>query len=294
MKSGFISIVGRPNVGKSTLINKLIDEKVSIISDKAGTTRENIKCIINKDDKQYIFIDTPGINTPKNLLGEYMVQEAINSLNEVEVILFVIDAKTGLGKEDYGVWNNIKDLGKPIIILLNKIDLVNNEELEKITNEIHEKLDNNLEILNISSEYSLGIYNILPKLDKYLIYDYQFYPTDYYTDMPVNKIVVNIVREKILRLTKDEIPHSVAVNIEDVKSSENSREYFINIYVERDSQKGIVIGQGGKMLKKIREYSTLDITKLTSLKIKLHLWVKVEKNWRKNKTFLTNIGYKND
>lgn len=291
MKSGYISIVGRPNVGKSTLINHLVGEHVSIISDKAGTTRENIRCILNKDDKQYIFIDTPGIHKPKNLLGEYMYEEAIKSLSETEVILFMLDAKTGIGKNDMNVFEAIKESKKPYIVLLNKADLVNDEELEKRKEEIHEKLGKDVSIVILASLYNIGVYNLLPMLDKYLIYDYFFYPSDYYTDMPVNKLVVNIIREKILMLTREEIPHSVAVAITDVISSEDKRTYHVVIYVERDSQKGIIIGSKASMIKKIRELSTLDIIKLTGLKINLHLQCKVSKNWRKNKKALDDLGY---
>lgn len=292
MKSGFIAIVGRPNVGKSTLINKLIDEKVSIISDKAGTTRENIRCILNKQDKQYIFIDTPGIHKPKNLLGQFMYNQAIKSLENTEVILFLIDASTNIGKDDLNVYDVIKDIKKPIIVLLNKADLSSDEDIEKRKEEIHNKMSKDLEIIPIASLYSLGIYQILPKLDKYLVYDYFFYPEDYYTDMPVNDIVVNIVREKILHLTSEEIPHSIAVKIENIKTQNNKRTYDIVIYVERESQKPIIIGKGASMIKKIRMLSTLDIMKLVNLEIQLHLVVKVAKNWRKNPDFLNSIGYK--
>lgn len=291
MKSGFISIVGRPNVGKSTLINKLIEEKVSIISDKAGTTRENIRCIINKFGNQYIFIDTPGIHKPKNLLGEYMYNEAISSLDDVDIILFMLDGTSKIGNDDINVYNAIKDLNKPIKILLNKIDLIDDENLEEKKKEILEKLGD-YEILTIASEYNIGVHKIFEAVNKYLSYDYFFYPEDYYTDMPVNKIVVNIIREKLLNLTRDEVPHSIGVQITDVFSNENKREYFVNIYVERESQKGIVIGKSGAILKKVKEMSKREIEKLTGLKIKLNLWCKVEKNWRKNKKFLDELGYK--
>lgn len=291
MKSGFIAIVGRPNVGKSTLINQLIGEKVSIISDKAGTTRENIRCIVNKDDKQYIFIDTPGIHKPKNFLGEYMFNEAIDSLKETEVILFMLDASTGIGKNDITVYEAVKESGKHFMILLNKADLVDDETIELRKQEIEEKIPGAVEIIPLASLYNLGVYNLLPKLDKYLTYDYFFYPVDYYTDMPVNKIVVNIVREKILMLTKEEIPHSVAIVIDNIESENDKRTYHMTIYVERDSQKGIIIGKGASMIKKIRQLATLDIMKLTGLKINLHLMCKVSKNWRKNKKFLNDAGY---
>lgn len=294
MKSGFIAIVGRPNVGKSTLINKLTEEKVSIITDKAGTTRENIRCMVNKNDKQYIFIDTPGIHKPKNLLGEYMYEQAISSLNEADLILFLIDGENKIGQDDMNVYEAIKDSGTDILIVLNKIDLLNDEMLKEKIEEIKKKFGNNHDIVTLSSKFNIGVYKILDYATKYLKYDYFFYPQDYFTDLPVNKIVVEIIREKLMELTRDEIPHSLAIAITDVKTTEKKREYYINIYVERNSQKGIIIGKNGEIIKKVKELSSKEIEKLVGLRIKLNLWCKVEKNWRKNKQFLDELGYKNE
>jgi len=261
MKAGFIAIVGRPNVGKSTLINKMVAEKVAIVSDKAGTTRDNIKGILNVKDNQYIFIDTPGIHKPQHLLGEYMTNIAINILKDVDVILFLIDASKTIGTGDMFVMDRINEnSNKPKILLVNKVDLISDEQKEEKLKEIEEKLG--------------------------------YYPDDMYTDMSTYRIITEIVREKILLKTRDEIPHSVAVEIIDVERKEGKKDKFnINIYVERDSQKGIIIGKNGKMLKDIGMEARQEIEDLLGEKIYLGLWVKVKDDWRKKKPFLKEMGY---
>lgn len=291
MKSGFISIVGRPNVGKSTLINKLIEEKVAIVSDKAGTTRDQIRGIVNKGENQYIFIDTPGIHKPKHLLGEYMTNLAIETLNECDLILFILDGSQEIGSGDIFVNENIRLSNTPTCLIINKIDLISDKEIEEKIIEIEDKLGKFDNIITMSSEYGIGIHKIFEICSKYLSNDLWFYPEDYYTDLPVNKIVIETIREKILLKTRDEIPHSVAVEIINIESKENKRRYDINIYVERDSQKGIIIGNKGALLKEIGIESRKEIEKLTDLKITLKLWVKVSKKWRKNEKMLNELGY---
>lgn len=253
MKAGFIAIVGRPNVGKSTLINKMVAEKVAIVSDKAGTTRDNIKGILNVKDNQYIFIDTPGIHKPQHLLGEYMTNIAINILKDVDVILFLIDASKTIGTGDMFVMDRINEnSNKPKILLVNKVDLISDEQKEEKLKEIEEKLGKFDKIIFASAMYSFGIAQLLEALDPYLEEGVKYYPDDMYTDMSTYRIITEIVREKILLKTRDEIPHSVAVEIIDVERKEGKKDKFnINIYVERDSQKGIIIGKNGKMLKDI-------------------------------------------
>ncbi len=292
MKAGFIAIVGRPNVGKSTLMNKLIDEKLAIISDKAGTTRDQIRGISNLGENQYIFFDTPGIHKPQHLLGEYMTTVALNTLNEADLILFLIDGTKKIGSGDKFVNENIKKVNKPCIILINKADNLTDEELEEKKVEIKENLGEFIDILTISAQYSIGIHKIYDICSKYLSSDVWFYPEDYYTDMPVNKIVVEVIREKILHLTRDEIPHSVGVEIINVLTKPNIRHYDVNIYVERPSQKGIIIGENGKLIKEIGIRSRKEIENLIGLKVNLNIWVKVKKKWRKNKKFLEELGYK--
>lgn len=293
MKAGFIAIVGRPNVGKSTLINKIVAEKVAIVSDKAGTTRDNIKGILNVKDNQYIFIDTPGIHKPQHLLGEYMTNIAVNILKDVDIILFLIDASKTIGTGDMFVMDRINEnSNKPKILLVNKVDLISDEQKEEKLKEIEEKLGKFDKIIFASAMYSFGIAQLLEALDPYLEEGVKYYPDDMYTDMSTYRIITEIVREKILLKTRDEIPHSVAVEIIDVERNEGKKDKFnINIYVERDSQKGIIIGKNGKMLKDIGMEARQEIEDLLGEKIYLGLWVKVKDDWRKKKPFLKEMGY---
>ena len=293
MKAGFIAIVGRPNVGKSTLINKLVAEKVAIVSDKAGTTRDNIKGILNVKDNQYIFIDTPGIHKPQHLLGEYMTNIAVNILKDVDIILFLVDASKSIGTGDMFVMDRIKEnSNKPRILLINKVDLISDEQKAEKLKEIEEKLGKFDKIIFASAMYSFGIAQLLEALDPYLEEGVKYYPDDMYTDMSTYRIITEIVREKILLKTRDEIPHSVAVEIIDVERNEGKKDKFnINIYVERDSQKGIIIGKNGKMLKDIGMEARQEIEDLLGEKIYLGLWVKVKDDWRKKKPFLKEMGY---
>jgi len=292
MKSGFIAIVGRPNVGKSTLMNKLVKEKVAIVSDKAGTTRDQIRGIVNIQDKQYIFVDTPGIHKPKHLLGEHMTEVALETLNDVDLIMFMLDGSVEISTGDIFVSEHIKEANTPVIVIINKIDKLSDEEIEEKKLEIKEKLGDYENIITLTAEYAIGIHKIFEVAEPYLSNDVWFYPEDYYTDLPVNKIVVETIREKILHHTKDEIPHSVAVEIINVETKPNIRKYDVNIYVERDSQKGIIIGKDGALLKKIGIEARREIEALIDLKVNLKLWVKVKKKWRKNKQFLDEMGYK--
>ena len=291
MKSGFITIVGRPNVGKSTLMNKLVKEKVAIVSDKAGTTRDQIKGIVNIGENQFIFVDTPGIHKPKHLLGEHMTNVALEALENVDLIMFMLDGTQEISTGDIFVNENVRSVKTPIVLVINKIDKMSDEEIEEKKKEIREKLGEFDEIIALTAEYVIGIHKIFEVAKKYLSNDVWFYPEDYYTDLPVNKIVVETVREKILHHTKDEIPHSVAVEIINVETKPTIRKYDINIYVERDSQKGIIIGKDGAMLKKIGIEARREIEHLIDLKVNLKLWVKVKKKWRKNKKFLDEMGY---
>lgn len=293
MKAGFIAVVGRPNVGKSTLINKLVSEKVAIVSDKAGTTRDNIKGILNFNDNQYIFIDTPGIHKAKHLLGEYMTNSAIRVLRDVDVILFVLDGSQEISTGDQFVMEKVKEAKKtPRILVVNKIDKLNDEQLKAKRAEIEEKLGEFDGIVEISGQYAIGFPKLLEKIDPFLEEGIQYYPDDMYTDISVYKIITEIVREKILLKTRDEIPHSVAIEILNVERRENGKDKFdINIYVERDSQKGIIIGKGGKMLKQIGEEARREIEELIGEPIFLTLWVKVKDDWRKKKPFLKEMGY---
>lgn len=296
MKAGFIAVVGRPNVGKSTLINKMVAEKVAIVSDKAGTTRDNIKGILNVKDNQYIFIDTPGIHKPKHLLGEHMTNIAIKILKDVDVILFLIDASKEISTGDMFVMERIKENSKkPKILLVNKVDLISDEEIEKKKEEIKEKLGEFNDIIFSSGMYSFGLNKLLNAIDPYLEEGVKYYPDDMYTDMSTYRIITEIVREKILLKTRDEIPHSVAIEILNVNRVDGRKDTFdINIYVEKNSQKGIIIGQNGKMLKDIGTEARKEIENLLGVKIFLNLWVKVADDWRKKKPFLKELGYSDE
>ncbi|RXZ68686.1 GTPase Era [Fusobacterium necrophorum] len=292
MKAGFIAVVGRPNVGKSTLMNKLVAEKVAIVSDKAGTTRDNIKGILNVQGKQYIFIDTPGIHKPKHLLGEYMTEIAIRSFKDADAILFLLDGTQEISTGDFFIWEKIKEARKPVVVLVNKIDRISDQEMEEKKAEIVEKLGDGLKVVFASGMYSFGLARLLEALEEYLEEGIQYYPEDMYTDMSVYRMITEIVREKILEKTRDEIPHSVAIEILNVAERKEAKDKFdINIYVERASQKGILIGKNGKMLKEIGSEARKEIESLLERKIYLTLWVKVKDDWRKKKPFLKELGY---
>jgi len=291
LKSVFITIVGRPNVGKSTLTNKLVNEKVAIVSDKAGTTRDQIKGIVNINENQFIFVDTPGIHKPKHLLGEHMTNIAIEALENVDLIMFMLDGTKEISTGDMFVNEHIRAVNTPIVAIINKIDKMTDTEIEEKKVEIREKLGDFDEIITLTAEYGIGVHKIFDVAKNYLSNDMWFYPEDYYTDLPVNKIVVETIREKILHHTKDEVPHSVAVEIINVETKPAIRKYDVNIYVERDSQKGIIIGKDGALLKKIGIEARREIEHLIDLKVNLKLWVKVKKKWRKNSKFLDEMGY---
>ena len=293
MKAGFIAVVGRPNVGKSTLINKMVAEKVAIVSDKAGTTRDNIKGILNFGDNQYIFIDTPGIHKPKHLLGEHMTNSAIRVLKEVDVIIFMLDGSQEISTGDQFVMEKVSEAKKtPKILVINKIDKLKDEEIAAKKLEIAEKLGEFDAVVEISGQYSFGIPRLLSAIDPFLEDGIKYYPDDMYTDMPLYRMITEIVREKILTKTREEIPHSVAIEILNVDRREKGKDKFdINIYVERDSQKGIIIGKNGALLKEVGTEARKDIEKLLGIKIYLNLWVKVKDDWRKKKPFLKELGY---
>ena len=296
MKSGFIAVVGRPNVGKSTLMNKIVNEKVAIVSNKAGTTRDSIKGILTIQESQYVFIDTPGIHKPKHLLGEHMTNTAIAALREVEAVMMVLDGTQEISTGDQFVFDKImKAPNTPRIAVINKIDLMKDEEIEEKIGEIKAKLGEFTAIVTMSAEYAIGIPKLLMALEPFLEEGVMYYPEDMYTDMPMYKMIVEIVREKILTKTRDEIPHSIAVEIINVTRRENGKDcYDINIYVERDSQKGIVIGKRGALLKAVGTEARKDIETLLEKKIYLNLWVKVKDKWRKKKPFLKELGYNLD
>ncbi|MGO2083229.1 GTPase Era [Vagococcus sp.] len=291
-KSGFVAIIGRPNVGKSTLLNRIVAQKIAIMSDKAQTTRNKIQGVYTTDEAQLIFIDTPGIHKPKTKLGDFMVETAYSALREVDSILFMVSADQPRGRGDDFIIERLKRAEAPIYLLINKIDKVHPDQLLPIIDDYRSELDFK-EIIPISATEGNNVPTLLETLVKDMPEGPQYYPEDQVTDHPEYFIVSELIREKVLQLTEQEVPHSVAVVTETMKRDEFDKIHIqATIIVERDSQKGIIIGKGGKMLKAIGTKSRKDIENLLGNKVYLELWVKVQKNWRDKHRDLQNFGYR--
>ncbi|MFX3616056.1 MAG: GTPase Era [Sporolactobacillus sp.] len=291
-KSGFAALIGRPNVGKSTLLNQLLGQKIAIMSDKAQTTRNKIHGIYTTDQEQVIFIDTPGIHKPKHRLGEIMTAMALNTLNEVDIVLFLIDAEQGYGRGDQFIIDFLQKVNSPVFLLINKIDKVHPEELLPLIDH-YRTLYSFKEIIPLSALQGQNVSELLKQIHTYLPEGPQYYPSDQITDHPERFIVSELIREKILQLTRDEVPHSIAVVIDKMKKNEHGNLFDIQatIMVERPSQKGIIIGKGGSMLKKVGTLARKEIEALIGSKVFLELWVKVDQNWRDKEEELKNFGY---
>ncbi|MGM0320435.1 GTPase Era [Enterococcus sp. AZ067] len=293
-KSGFVAIVGRPNVGKSTLLNRVVGQKIAIMSDKAQTTRNKIQGVYTTDDAQLIFIDTPGIHKPKHRLGDFMVETAYSALREVDVTLFMISADQKRGKGDDFIIERLRQSQTPVFLVINKIDKVHPDALLAIIEDYSSQMDF-AEIVPISAIEGNNFETLMKLLIDEMPEGPQYFPEDQITDHPEYFIVSELVREKVLLLTRDEVPHSVAVVVDSMKRDHNDKVHIqATIIVERDSQKGIIIGKGGKMLKQIGTKARLDIEHLLDDKVFLELWVKVQKDWRDKQTFLTDYGYRKD
>ena len=290
-KSGFVAVIGRPNVGKSTLINSLIGQKVVIMSDKPQTTRNKIMCVLTLDDAQILFIDTPGIHKPKHKLGEYMLKAAENTLREVDVIFFVVDATEDIGGGERYILDLLSHVKTPVILVVNKIDKIEKTKLLPIIQK-YVSLYDFIGVVPISAIEHTNLDNLLVEVKKYLEPGPQYYPEDMVTDQPERIVITELIREKVLHATRDEIPHSIAVDIEEIIARPNDTVYVrAVIYVERESQKGIVIGAKGVLLKEIGRLARLDIENLLGSKIFLDLWVKVKKDWRNKEGSLRGFGY---
>lgn len=289
--SGFVAIVGRPNVGKSTFMNRVLGQRIAITSDKAQTTRNKISGVFTDSEKQIIFLDTPGIHKPKNKLDDYMDKAAISTFKEVDLILFMTEAGQGAGPGDKYILEQLQATKKPVFLILNKIDLIHPDEIMPQIQEYKDILDFT-EVFPISATMGNNVDELLDGIGKNLDEGPMYYPEDQLTDHPEYFIVNELIRENILYATHDEIPHSVAVVVERMKDRVNGKlQIEANIYVERDGQKGIIIGNKGSMLKKIGIGARKKIEDLLGEKVNLKLWVKVKKNWRDDPSFLTSAGY---
>lgn len=293
-KSGFVSIVGRPNVGKSTLSNRLAGEKISIISSKPQTTRNTIKTIINTVNSQIIFIDTPGIHKPKTKLGEYMVNIAQDTMNEVDIVLFLVeatDAEPGAG--DIYIMEQLKQVRTPVFLIINKIDLIRKEQLFERIKKYSEGMEF-AAVIPVSALNNEGTDIIIKEIEKVLPEGPKYFPDDIITDQPEKMIAAELIREKILELIMEEVPHGTGVEIISFKERQGKELIDIeaNIYCERETHKGILIGKEGKMLKKIGTLSRSEIENLLGVKVFLQLWVKVKPDWRNSDNMLKTLGYK--
>ncbi|NLN55829.1 MAG: GTPase Era [Clostridiales bacterium] len=289
-KSVFIMISGRPNVGKSTLINSLVGQKVAIVSKKPQTTRNRITGIVTEGENQFVFIDTPGLHKPKNLLGEYMMKSVGVASEDADVIMFVVDASVPLNNSERKALENYSKSGKRRILIINKVDITDKTEILKYITEISSKYDFD-SIIPISALTGDGIGIVWEEIKKYLIPSPHFFPADQYTDQPEKNIASEIIREKALRLTEDEIPHGIAVTIEEFTEKKEVIVIRAEMYLEKQAHKKIIIGKNGEMLKKIGTYAREDLEKILGARIYLDIWVKVRENWRDQPTYLTGLGY---
>lgn len=293
-KSGFVSIIGRPNVGKSTFMNRVIGHKIAIMSDKAQTTRNKIQGVMTREDAQIIFLDTPGIHKPKHKLGDYMMRVAKNTLSEIDAIMFMVNVNEDIGRGDEYIMEMLKNVKTPVFLVLNKIDLVHPDALMPKIEKYKTYMDFT-EIVPISALEGLNVDHFIDVLKDYLPEGPKYYPDDQISDHPEQFIVGEIIREKILHLTSEEIPHAIGVNVDRmIKESEERVRIEATIFVERDSQKGIVIGKGGKKLKEVGKRARRDIEMLLGSKVYLELWVKVQKDWRNKVNFIRQMGYVED
>jgi GTP-binding protein Era len=291
-KSGFVSIVGRPNVGKSTLMNNVVGEKIAIMSDKPQTTRNTIQAVYTDEEAQVVFLDTPGIHKPKNKLGEFMVKSATDAFKNVDLVLFVVDESKKIGPGDRKIIDDLKNIKTPVVLVLNKIDQLSEEELFDLM-----KMYNSegvfKQIVPISALKGRNINELLKVIKSHLEEGPQYFPDYMITDQPERVLVSELIREKVLHYVHDEVPHGVAVEIERMKSRKDKEIVDISavIYCERDSHKGIIIGKNGRKLKGIGKSARADIELLLGSQANLQLWVKVKENWRNLQNYVSNFGY---
>ena len=292
-KSGFVTLIGRPNVGKSTLMNQLIGQKIAITSNKPQTTRNRIQTVLTTEEGQIVFVDTPGIHKAKNKLGEYMVNIAERSLNEVDVVLWLVEPTNFIGAGERHIIEQLKKVKTPVILVINKIDMVKREEILTFIDTYRTEYDF-AEIVPVSARSGENSDELVRVIMQYLPYGPQFYDEDTITDQPERQIVAELIREKALHCLQEEIPHGIAVAIDRMKMQNKVMHIDATIICERDSHKGIIIGKQGGMLKKIGSTARYEIERLLDTKVNLKLWVKVKKDWRDSDFLIKNFGYNKD
>ena len=292
-KSGFVTLIGRPNVGKSTLMNYLIGQKIAITSNKPQTTRNRIQTVLTTDEGQIVFVDTPGIHKAKNKLGEYMVNVAEKTLNEVDVVLWLVEPTTFIGAGEQHIAKQLQRVKTPVILVINKVDSVKREEILPAI-AAYKDIYDFADIVPVSARSGDNTDELLRVIMKYLPYGPQFYDEDTVTDQPERQIVAELIREKALHSLQDEIPHGIAVAIDRMKMQNKVMHIDATIICERDSHKGIIIGKQGSMLKKIGSTARYEIEKMLDCKVNLQLWVKVKKDWRDSEFLMKNFGYREE
>ena len=292
-KSGFVTLIGRPNVGKSTLMNHLIGQKIAITSNKPQTTRNRIQTVLTTEEGQIVFVDTPGIHKAKNKLGEYMVNIAERSLNEVDVVLWLVEPSNFIGAGEKHIIEQLKKVKTPVILVINKIDMVKREEILAFIDTYRKEYDF-AEIVPVSARTGDNTDELVKVILNYLPYGPQFYDEDTVTDQPERQIVAELIREKALHCLNEEIPHGIAVAIDQMKMNKKVCHIDATIICERDSNKVIILGNQGSMLKKIGSTARYEIERLLDCKVNLKLWVKVQKNWRDSDYMMKNFGYRED
>lgn len=292
-KSGFATLIGRPNVGKSTLMNHLIGQKIAITSNKPQTTRNKIRTVLTTEEGQIVFVDTPGIHKAKNKLGEYMVNIAERSLNEVDVVLWLVEPTTFIGAGERHIIDQLKKVKTPVILVINKIDMVKKEEILPAIDAYRKEYDF-AEIVPVSARTGDNADELVKVILKYLPYGPQFYDEDTVTDQPERQIVAELIREKALHCLNEEVPHGIAVAIDRMKMERKVMHIDATIICERDSHKGIIIGKQGSMLRKIGSTARYEIERMLDCRVNLKLWVKVQKNWRDSDYLMKNFGYRDE
>lgn len=292
-KSGFVTLIGRPNVGKSTLMNYLIGQKIAITSNKPQTTRNRIQTVLTREEGQIIFVDTPGIHKAKNRLGSYMVNVAERTLNEVDVALWLVEPTTFIGAGEQHIAAQLKKVKTPVLLVINKVDMVRKEEVF-LAISAYKDIYEFAEIIPVSARNGDNTDELIKEVFRYLPYGPQFYDEDTVTDQPERQIVAELIREKALHCLEDEIPHGIAVAIDRMKMQKKVMHIDATVICERDSHKGIIIGKQGAMLKKIGSTARFEIEKMLGCRANLKLWVKVQKNWRDSDFLMKNFGYTKD